>query len=395
MNPDQATSDHKVAKTVKPGAITEINIKKLIETWATILAKDANVKFEWIDLEYKHSEVLSSQRYKDGAVQELKIDIQPIHYMPDVNRVDEQKQLVSRRFEAVANQSPEPKDLKFSISAQVTETRSHTLTWGLNLGLSLQPKGIGIKCELDLTNSKTTTFDTTDGVTREISTKIQGNHQAICRIEVWSVPSVQDFTVKSILSGDVPIKFNHKVTYKSGDGGSLDMGGHNKQFIPIVQVFQALTEKKLLPQELTYEIDDKDVVLTQKGKYRIDEAKSEIHIEKEVPLDGATEPVISLKTTDQDKDGTFEYAPKVNLIGNNISVSAEKLNEEKGVEIGRISKILITAITDKGEIPDEVLKAGGEKFDMLHKDRPLPGQHKGNTKVAHEYNFTKTVMKIE
>ena len=408
MNVDQpSNNDHKMAEILEQQRSNfEINIHDIIESWANKLANNAGTTLKWLDLPYKQAEVLQSQRYIDKQVHQLKITVQPIHYLEPVTRLEQEKQLVNRRYEALKNESTILTPLELTINAEVTQRRTHTFTWGLNLGMSLDAKtpfgGIGFTAELDLTSSKEQTREVKDGISRKVEVKVQGLHEATCRVEVWIIPCLQDFIIKLNLEGYVPIKFNDKVRYKEGHV-VRDSTGNRKQFISITQIFQALKDQQLLPKELTYEIDKDQVILTQKGQYKVDEFKSEVNIEKQTSLTTSEESIHDATAVDQQNttasekaSGSYTYKPQVSVTGNRVIAQIEKLNQKNGVESERISKMIITVMTQESKVADKDSEAAREQFKIIHNDRPKPEDNKNrNIVVGHSYSHVGNELRFE
>jgi hypothetical protein len=383
---------------IKETSGVEVNLKKVIESWARQMAKKSGTDFQWTDLPYENLETKNCKRYINGEVTTLNAESGRVVYLQDSRPLPVERKEKSEKFSTIKNNSDSTVEHTVGASASISETRSHTFTWELNLGISVKAPfaDTGIDLKLDLSSAKEQSQTITDTFSKEFKISVKPRTLIVCRIEVWKIPSVEDFTVDVILTGDVPIKFHDHVKYNKGEL-IKDRQGKRKHFIPITEIFEIPDVVALLPKELKYRIKDKTVILTQSGQLKTDSIDSQMIVDKEQSLLPDDQKASKMNTSNMAHTDDLEtvrksgykllFDPSVTVEANTLEVSIDELNKIKGVQSNDITGMIVSVMTDKSGASKADSDAAVKVFREVHQGGiELAKSHKGPVHLKHAFH---------
>lgn len=366
-----------------------LNFDKLIKKWVRyddIHEKGLKAN---IDLEYKKRRTKRSKTEH----QQLVITQQKIKYNHQPQRIEEEKVLATRRFETFVNNSNQEKNFKLKLDARVMEKRTHTYAYGLKTGVIvgvMTPYGGGgldLEQHFDFTREMDKEQEQT--VEKEAQIICKENHRIVCRGELWMVPEVDEFSMDIILSGDVPLYFNHKVKYANGKF-IKDKAGHKLQFIPIREIFKSLQDNNKLPTEVSFSIEADKVVCTLKGMYRVHSYDSELVVEKQTPIDINSIVPVDKSQSDTIASGNFyRYGPKFTATADDLTLPLEYVNQSTDERFCKVIDFMMAPAT----FQPEILKLIDEQCSGIRNAVPKPSETE-NRAVTVDYEIHLTGKRV-
>lgn len=273
------------------------SIEAIIKDWADEKAKVEKAKTGclWVDLDYAKPETKKTKnqaRYQ--ADEKFNMQVGDVINLEDALALDNKKKKLNDKEEVLRNKKASSTKIKTTSTFEVTRNLTYTLNCGLKLSANFTANALfaqvqaGIELDLGVTREKGTQIRTS--VQQEIDRDVPGKHEAVCRVEAYGTPYKHAFTVAVELKGKVPVLFKNHVDYKDFNISKLSKnnGGHKLQFIPIADIFQDLKNHNKLPKDLTCTIEHGKVICVIKGEYIVEKVTTEIIMEEEKPLAGAS-----------------------------------------------------------------------------------------------------------
>lgn len=348
------------------------SVEELIKLWLDKLAIKDTSHYKAIDLEYKNV-----KGFDKNLV--FKRIVGTPTYANNPHLDENQKRPIGHRYEACENPNDDKANYKLKIDSQIVKHESLTFDFTINLtakasgGLPLIAQGeLGLGLGFGITKEKGK--DIMESISREVAVDIKPQHKALCRIDMYLVPSIDTFTVGVELTGNVPIKFDHPVKYNNHEIHKASQGG-KWLFVPIEVILKDLQDHKLLPNELKITIQNHKAMCVFTGKYTVEKFLATMVIQKQEPLPGAqltnvnTAPTVAVMAS---KMGTFTYAPNASLVVEDYQLEAQQLNALEDTRYDRLlNKIFVSTI----KTPQELLDQQKAHVIKIFEEAPKAGEH--------------------